>query len=482
VTAILRLSLRVLAIPVLIATLALAAASPAANAAQPAPAKATSKTSTETVRAHSKTARKVAAARRAAKRRLSLRRRSLNRCRARATRAALRSKKRNGGRLTRRARRQLIARRKNCLRRYRAAVARDRRRQGRGTSTNTGPNAGTNSGLPRSADGLRIGVTVNSQHGSDDIGWEQDLATEVGAGWIREEFSWERIEPSNDQWNFSRYDDVVEEAAKRRLTVLPLLMNTPDWAGATWHTVPNDPAEYAEYVGKVTGRYGPGGDFWREHPELPQVAPTHFEIYNETYLEVFTNNDVNPGRYARLVKAAAIAGRAANPNAKFLIQADTFYTYAPGDYRQYIDDMYAAVPDLNKYFDGAAVHPYSSGLSPAHYTAGGNTRWQFGRLAEIRERLAAHGGTDKPLWLTEIGWSTCPADDDCVSEDRHADYVRTMFELLRGKYSDYVAGVFLYHMHDWGPRVADDKEYWFGLTRPDGSKKPAWHALRAAAR
>ncbi|MGH2988649.1 MAG: hypothetical protein ACRDMA_02135, partial [Solirubrobacterales bacterium] len=234
--------------------------------------------------------------------------------------------------------------------------------------------------------------------------------------------------------------------------------------------------EYAEYTAQVVARYGPGGSFWEAHPEIAAFAPQHFEIWNEPYLPMFSAGGVDAGRYARLVKAAVSAGRAANPEARFLLQADRT---PPGDARHsFIDDMYAAVPDLNSYFDAVAVHPYGGSSGPDDPRGG----WGFPRLAAARERFVAHGAADKPLWITEVGWSTCPQSPDyCTSERKQAAYLERMFDLLRTKYSGYVQAAFVYHREDHPRQVPDDKEGWFGLERRDGSHKPAYEVYRTAA-
>ena len=162
------------------------------------------------------------------------------------------------------------------------------------------------------AEDLRVGLVANTQIHDRSAGAEQDIAAQTGAGWLREEFDWSLIEPRNDVWDWSRYDHVIEQAAARGLRVLPLLNGSASWAAPTWNQFPDDPAEYAEYVAAVTGRYGPGGSFWRGRPALARLAPTHFELWNEPYIEYFSVDRVDPARYARLVRAAASAGRAAN--------------------------------------------------------------------------------------------------------------------------------------------------------------------------
>ncbi len=292
---------------------------------------------------------------------------------------------------------------------------------------------------------------------------------------MREEFAWDEVEPTNDDWNWQRYDHLLVEAAARGIRILPLLMDTPSWAGSEWNTIPADPAEFAEYTAKVVQRYGPGGSFWQSHPEIASFAPEHFEIWNEPYLSAFSDGGVKPGRYARLVKAAVTAGRSANPQAKYLLQVEKT---PAGDARHtFVDDMYAAVPDLNNYFDVAAAHPYPGSSAPDDRRGG----WGFPRLADVREVLVGHGAADKPIWITEVGWSTCTASADyCTTEQKQASYTAQMFELLRdGQYSSYVEAVFLYRLEDLNSNPSD-KEGWFGARRLDGSAKPLWQVVRTA--
>jgi hypothetical protein len=336
--------------------------------------------------------------------------------------------------------------------------------------------AGTgDSSAPRSS-ALRIGLNANTQGWGPDAGQQQDIVRSSGAKYLREELDWDRIEPQNDQWSWSRYDSLMLSAAQRGLTILPLLMSVPGWAGSSWDTVPSDPTEYSEYVAKVVARYGPDGDFWRAHPDLAQYAPDYFEIWNEPYLGVFAAGDTDPGRYARLVKAASTAGRAANPKAKFLIEADTTATDNFSTYYAWIDGMYAAVPNLGDYFDAVAVHPYGDG-TPDTYTPGWS-RWQFRRIEEIKAKLASHGDGGKHLWITEVGWTTCPSNSGCVSEAQQAANVTKMFDMIHADYGSLVDAVFLYGFHDLNPGTPTDKEQWFGFIRRDGSFKPAWQALK----
>ena len=327
---------------------------------------------------------------------------------------------------------------------------------------------------------LRIGVNADTQGWGSQMGSRQDSVASSGARWLREQFDWSVIEPARGQYDWSRYDQLELTSAQRGFTVLPLLMRAPSWAEPSWNTIPDDPSAYADFVAHVVARYGPGGDFWAAHPELADHAPQYFELLNEPYYPQYSAGRIDPGRYARLVKAAGQAGKAANPRAKFVAAAESdVKPTGSSDWVSWTDAMYDAVPDLNSYFDAVAVHPYSKNRPP-DAPIGGYIHDKFQRIATIHEHFADHGAADKPLWLTEAGWSTC-ADpgQECVSEEEQAAYTTKLFSMVRGVYRDFVGAVFLYRTSDLGPTGSSDAEQNFGLTHEDGTPKPAWRALRS---
>jgi exo-beta-1,3-glucanase (GH17 family) len=95
--------------------------------------------------------------------------------------------------------------------------------------------------------------------------------------------------------------------------------------------------------------------------------------------------------------------------------------------------------------------------------------------------MVAKGASNKPFWITEVGWSTCSDTSQCVSEATQADYTARLFSTVTSNtYKSYVAAVMLYRSTDLGPSTSSDRETVFGLAHEDGSPKPAWNAVRAA--
>jgi hypothetical protein len=250
-------------------------------------------------------------------------------------------------------------------------------------------------------------------------------------------------------------------------------LDTPRWAGATTTSIPSEPARYARFTADVVRRYGPGGAFWHRHPEFAPLAPAWFELWNEPYLPQFSGGHVNPARYARLVAAAGAAGHRANPQARFLLAAETTWAGRTGR-RDWVADLYTAVPGLTTSYDGVAVHPYTRGAP-----IDGDPATDFRRISSIAGALTTAGAPRRPFWITEIGWPTCSARPACVSEKRQARYIADVFKLATTQYKSLVHAVFIYHLGDGRPRAGRElREAHFGLRRLDGSHKPSWHTLR----
>jgi hypothetical protein len=330
------------------------------------------------------------------------------------------------------------------------------------------------SNAPVAPGALTIGINANTQGWGPGTPQEQDKVMQTGVRWLREELDWNTVETAPGQYDWSHYDALYTSAAQRGMTILPVVMETPSWDGPSPQQFPTDPNTYATFFAAVAARYGPGGTFWTENPSLTPTPSPDFELWNEPYM---VNADGSV--YAHLVAAAGPAAHAANPAAKVLIGSDIQRAWLNNQWVSWTDQLYNAVPTLNQDFDGVVVHPYATSLTATTDDFAGRFT---DVMTNVRADFVAHGASDKPFWLTEIGWSTCPAgaSANCVSEDQQAALVSQLFSLLHTTYASYVRGVFLYHYNDFPNGAPDAYESYFGLTRPDGSQKPAYAAFQAA--
>jgi hypothetical protein len=323
----------------------------------------------------------------------------------------------------------------------------------------------------RVVEGVRYGITANTQTQSD-IGLLHDRVATTGVTWLREDLKWSVVQPTASSWDWSRYDALYSAAATRGLHVLPVIDSTPSWLAAQPMTLP-PPGAYAAFVSAVVARYGPHGSFWAAHSELPSVPSQWFELWNEPWIDRPALPVANPPAYAELVRATVQAGRAIDPDARFLLEADS--RRMPSGQR-WTEALFAAMPDLAQWFDGVAVHPYGDAFTDP------NSRFVL-TMEGVHSTMERHGAVDKPFWVTEFGYSTCPAlVSGCVTEAVQAQNYEQALSRFTTTYASYVLAIFAYHYTDQGGTSSpSDPEKWYGITRSDETPKAAFDVLHRFA-
>jgi Glycosyl hydrolase catalytic core len=123
--------------------------------------------------------------------------------------------------------------------------------------------------------------------------------------------------------------------------------------------------------------------------------------------------------------------------------------------------------DWATYVDGFIVHPYGG--------TGSKAGSALGNRALIENARATTGG---PIYITEVGWPTAvgqPATGDSLqwTEAEQATNVTNFIAWCHD--TGYVAEVIYFNYRDYGSNA------WYGVLRSDGSRKPAYEALRQAA-
>jgi hypothetical protein len=295
---------------------------------------------------------------------------------------------------------------------------------------------------------------------------------EAGTQWIRLDINWrttERSEGVYDAGELAMTDHAMELAEHAGAKIIMAVSETPEWASGSTevNTPPRDMADYADFVGDMAARYRGRVEGW--------------EIWNEPNHPRFWSPGPNAAQYAQMLKAAGPAVRAADPATKVV-----FAGLAHNDYL-YLEQVYAAEPDIGDYFDVMATHPYTqSGQSPAivdRAPDGRMTPMSFLAFKEVRSVMVSHGDV-KPFWLTEFGWSTNsqilqPLGG--VSEAVQATYLGLAFSLLETTPYVEVAIVYNFRNNYWG-NDADNWEDQLGLLRTDFSRKPAYTVFAALNR
>lgn len=279
-------------------------------------------------------------------------------------------------------------------------------------------------------------------------------AADLGAKLLRKEFT-----SGPQAW----MDSFFRQAALQGVTVLPLINSSQTPSGPTAHDA------YAARFKDMALRFGPGGSFWAANPDLnASLAPVVWEITNEPYIG-YLSGPYNPGNYAQLVRRVSEVVRPVAAWIKLTMGVDMSFFGPTNNGAAWIEPLYAAVPDLNRYFDVVAVHLYAGNAD----TCDPNFRWCFRRVERIKAKMDSFGALDKRYWVTEIGINTGGAD--AVSEATQASYIEKY--VTKAKSYGYIDAMTVYRYRDYCNNSAD-KECFFGVKRYDGSPKPAYTTLK----
>jgi hypothetical protein len=282
----------------------------------------------------------------------------------------------------------------------------------------------------------------------------------TGVELARTDALWGPTEPAPPAGGRHRYDwtfndGVAGALAAHDLRWLAIIDYSAGWAASVEgndHSPPRSSADYAAYAGAFAARYGRGGSFWAEHPELPALPVTTFEIWNEPDSAAFWAPAPDATRYMDLYVRARNAIKAADPEARVLvgglIGAPTF-----------LPQLLAARPDARGHVDGVAIHPYAS--NPLGVVAG---------VRDARRALDALEMHDVPLYVTEFGWVTSPATSPKYApEARRPRYIAATVEALAR--ADCGVGAMVLYTWVTPERNRADEEDWFGIRHRGGDDR-----------
>lgn len=87
---------------------------------------------------------------------------------------------------------------------------------------------------------------------------------EAGVGWVRVDFLWGDIEPQEGNFDFAKYDSIVELLRSKGIHILGILHYSADWASGCgqWNCRPKDNKVFVNYASKVIQRYKAQVKYW----------------------------------------------------------------------------------------------------------------------------------------------------------------------------------------------------------------------------
>ena len=300
---------------------------------------------------------------------------------------------------------------------------------------------------PATASAAQIGLNINGGASADDLATLGDTKS----SWARHFVVWDgRSEPDGHQ------DAMIDNLERQGTKTLLVVVGS---------SKPSTAAAYASFVGGLAQRY--------------KGKVEAYEIWNEADEGSFWPGGPEPAQYVTLLQASYLAIKQADPAAKVVFTPTTGNNYG------FLEEAYRL--GAKGYFDVMSVHTDTacSVVGPTSFYRDGDriARFTFLGYREVRGTMLAHGD-DKPIWMTEFGWSASQRMCDRgawagqkragVSEAEQAQFLREAYHCMKEDPYLQVA-MWFNHRDEKGDGSELDS---YGLRRVDGSRRPAYAAFK----
>ena len=324
--------------------------------------------------------------------------------------------------------------------------------------------------------------------------WRPELAERdlleiknMGFTWVKQGFGWRDIELEKGKFDWSRTDFVVyttNRYGEGKLDLLIRVDHQPEWArkGCSMQGPPTNMKDFGDFLSAVASRY--------------KGRIRAYQIWNEPNLaREWCDQRPSPQQYAQMLKTAYTAIKAADPDA-LVISAGMSPTGTNNEQAMpddvFLDQLYQGMGGKSDgYFDLMGVHAAgfkaAPEVSPAEAAAdkakyGGERFFTFRRVEDLRKIMEKYGDTNKQVAVLEFGWTSDQIHPDyawhAVTEEQKADYLVRAYQYAKQNYQPWMGVMSLIYIcdPDWKP---ENEQYWWCITNPDGTPRPAYNALKA---
>jgi hypothetical protein len=297
-----------------------------------------------------------------------------------------------------------------------------------------------------------------------------NAALDLGVKWSREEVSWANLEPDKKGiYNWTSFDFWVDQLVQRGIGVVGTIQTTPHWASGVktsqpnWYwNAPRNPQDFVDFAYTAALHYAGKINVW--------------EIWNEPDVEgTFMCGCDRAALYAQMLAGSYAAIKKANPQAIVLIGGLSIHDY--NDAGMAFLDAVVADSGGKLNFDVLSIHPYMPDRMPESTDPNTVVQNFPYRLDMSYKWLQAHGASDKEIWVTEDGYSTCTSCGTLgVSEAEQARRLIRLYVIAMGSpgvtHFDYFQAK---DKFDAGP-----SDLWgnMSIIRNDLSQKPAYTAYK----
>lgn len=242
-------------------------------------------------------------------------------------------------------------------------------------------------------------IGISPQHQSDEEDFQ--LMEEAGVQSVRISLFWAQVEsvpPLLGDRDWKSFDVDVALAARHEMQVLAVVGSSPRWIAPEQRLEPFlgwQRRAWASFLRAAVSRYGAGGSFWRENPDLPYLPVRLWELWNEQNIVTFGR--ANPERFAPVLRAGGRAIHATDPRATVILGGlfgrplQIPPNVSSGDF---LSRLYRA-RHVKRYFDGVALHPYVADAAAMRP-----------QIRNLRRIMRIHHDARTPLYITELGWGS----------------------------------------------------------------------------
>jgi len=317
--------------------------------------------------------------------------------------------------------------------------------------------------------------------------WRPDLAVrdlqlirDMGFGWVKQGFAWRDIETNvKGEYDWWKADTIVQQVEDAQLELIVRLDHQPFWAQANPETPlnnapPADPQDFADFCGEAALRY--------------EGRIAAYQVWNEPNLtREWGNETPDAAAYTELLRVCYEAIKAADPQA-IVVSAGL----APTGQTPPI-----AVPDTEflqgMYDAGAADYFDVLGLNAPGYAAApevspeeaaetyGHRSFTFRRVEDMRQIMIDNGDEEKQVAILEMGWTLDEVNEGyswyAVDAQTQADYLVRAYQYARLNWQPWIGLMTTIYIADY-TWTEENEQYWWAITLPDGTPRPAYDALK----
>ena len=282
--------------------------------------------------------------------------------------------------------------------------------------------------------------------------------SQAGVQFVRFDFDWKDIEPSNDTFAFASYDNIVSKLKQQGIKILGILDYDNTWSDPKTGNA-TEINHFADFAYNTVKHFKNDIKYW--------------QVWNEPNNVNFWTSP-NAQNYTKLLKKAYAAVKQGNPNAVVVLgglmgNGIEAYNFLGIDFAiaDFLSDIYSN--GGRDYFDVASIHPYN------YATDVTSTVSMEAAMDAARTLMNNNGDSAKELWVTELGPLRFPPtaypfiSSRGYSEAEVADWLTLIYTNLSSKCNK----LFWYELRDH-PTQTLGEFYWEGLVQKDYTQKQAY--------